>query len=107
MVTAKTISKNIRYWRNFRGLKQSYVADQIEVSSRWYIDLENGKANFKIDQLLAIARVLEVEPAELFKEVDHSHVKSSGLENQENLEEIVQKIVLDALGNLLKKIEPL
>ena len=52
--------------REMRNYKQEYMAQRLDMSLRWYNDIETGKAkNVQMKQLQAIADILEVELSDL------------------------------------------
>jgi transcriptional regulator with XRE-family HTH domain len=67
MISTQIISLNARLWREYLGIKQQTVADELNVSRKWYGELENGKASFNVEQILAIARLFDVDPNEFFQ----------------------------------------
>lgn len=103
------VANNVRAWRNHLGMKQHVVADELGVRREWYVKLENGQVRFKVDQLLIIARVLEVAPEEFLKEkVDFNQQKSTPpLENEHKLEQVVEKKFAQLVGKLLEDIKTL
>jgi transcriptional regulator with XRE-family HTH domain len=64
-VDKKQIGRAVRKKRLQLGLTQSTVAQSVRVKPSYIARIENGKANFTIDKLLGIARVLRV-PAYTF-----------------------------------------
>lgn len=58
--------ERIRQIRLSKGIKQSYVAEQIGVSKAAYCRFENGKQSLKADLLKPLADALGVEPQDLF-----------------------------------------
>ncbi|WP_373552381.1 helix-turn-helix domain-containing protein [Haliscomenobacter sp.] len=97
MISPKTVSENIRYWREQRNYTQAYVADQAGISRRWYISLENGMVIPQISHILAIAEVLNIEPDLLFKKEQ----KSDKLLKEGDIEEQVKQVIRKALEKLL------
>lgn len=97
MISPKTISENIRYWREQRNYKQAYVANQAGISRRWYVSLENGIVIPKINHILAIAEVLNIEPELLFKKEQ----KSGKSLEEGDIEEKVKQAIRKALEKLL------
>lgn len=57
---------NIKYYRDLRGLNQSELAIQADSSNGMIGNIESGKAYPSFKNVLAIARALEVHPADLF-----------------------------------------
>lgn len=61
------IGQRIRYWRKRRNMSQQVLAGLIGRSAQWLSKVERGKLSFdSISVLLALARVLKVEPGVLW-----------------------------------------
>lgn len=61
-----TVGQRIAYWRRRRGLTQQVLAGLVGRSVPWLSKIERGERTVeKITDLLAIARVLKVEPGDL------------------------------------------
>lgn len=59
------IGHNVKKIREFKNLKQEYVAREIGVSRRYYIMMENDEVEIKLERLDLIAKVLNVDINEL------------------------------------------
>ncbi|MGH8901459.1 MAG: helix-turn-helix domain-containing protein [Egibacteraceae bacterium] len=60
------VGQRIAYWRRRRGLTQQVLAGRAGCSTSWVSKLERGERTVeKISDLLALARVLKVEPGDL------------------------------------------
>lgn len=59
------IGNSVKKIRELKNLKQEYVAEQIGVSRRYYIMMENDEVEIKKDRLDLIAKVLDVNINEL------------------------------------------
>ncbi len=60
------VFQNIKKMREMRNYKQEYMAQRLDMSLRWYNDIETGKAQtVQMKQLQAIADILEVELSDL------------------------------------------
>ena len=106
VITPKRVALNIRAWREHLGFKQHVVADEIGVSRKWYVDLENGKVKFKVDHVLVIAQFFEIPPTEFFKaETDFNKQKIASPELEYNLEYIVELKIIQVFGKLLQKMD--
>ncbi len=55
--------RNIREQLNF---KQSYVAEQLEISERSYRKIETGKTRLSEKRILQLAKIFHIKPEELF-----------------------------------------
>jgi len=58
----KLIGENVRYFRRKRGLSQSDLAFQSELSPDFISKVERGAANISTDSLFNIGKALKVEP---------------------------------------------
>lgn len=107
VITSKKIAANVRIWRDYIGIKQQVVADELGICREWYVKLENGQSNFSIKQLLTIARLFDVEPEVFFKErVKFDKQKSTyrvGIENE--LEHLVEQKIIEVISKFFRKME--
>lgn len=58
---------NIKYYRYKNNLSQEKLAELCSFSSRYMTDIERGKHCPTIDKIETIAKVLKLEPYELFQ----------------------------------------
>jgi len=63
----KAFGENLRRIRIAKGFTQEQLADLANISENSVITLESGKLNSTIATCFALAKVLEIEPQELFK----------------------------------------
>ncbi|MDX2067107.1 MAG: helix-turn-helix transcriptional regulator [Haliscomenobacter sp.] len=107
VITSRKIAANVRIWRDYIGIKQQVVADELGICREWYVKLENGQSNFSIEQLLTIARLFDIEPEVFFKErVKFDKQKSTyrvGIENE--LEYLVEQKIIEVISKLFRKME--
>jgi transcriptional regulator with XRE-family HTH domain len=61
----KDLYENIRSLRRFKGWKQETMAELLEMSPNAYANIEQGKTDLKLSRLEQIAKVLEVDLADL------------------------------------------
>jgi transcriptional regulator with XRE-family HTH domain len=61
----KELYENIRSLRRFKGWKQETMAELLEMSPNAYANIEQGKTDLKLSRLTQIAKVLEVDLADL------------------------------------------
>jgi transcriptional regulator with XRE-family HTH domain len=61
------VGANIRVKRAELGLSQAYMADRIELALDQYCECEFGTRRFGAERLLKIARLLGVNPQDLFE----------------------------------------
>ena len=66
----KVVGENIRFFRNTRGLSQEELAEKVCVSGSYVGYLERGQKSPSLELLERIARVLQVDPAELLASSD-------------------------------------
>lgn len=67
----KIIGENVKFWRNIRGLKQSYIAEKIGVKQSYVSHLETGRVAPSLDYLYKIAKLLDVEIEDLITHQPH------------------------------------
>ena len=67
---------NIKKIRELKNLTQEYVAEQIGVSRRWYMMMENDEATIKDENLHKISQILKVDFNEL-KNFDNKKIFNS------------------------------
>lgn len=99
------VAANVRTWRNFLGIKQQVVADELGIRREWYGKLENGQANLNVEQLLTIARLFEVKPEDFFKaKIDFDGYKSAHFVAKNNeLEHFVEQKIVEIMSQFLQK----
>lgn len=56
------LGQTIKAIRELRGLKQQYVAAQVQLMQSVYSSLEHGTKRFYFDKFIEICHVLEVSP---------------------------------------------
>jgi len=61
------VGNSIRVKRTELGLSQTYMADQIGLAIEQYRECEFGAGRFGAERLLKIARLLGVNPQDLFE----------------------------------------
>jgi transcriptional regulator with XRE-family HTH domain len=61
------VRTNIRQYRNFRQWTQAEFAEKLDISVNFLCDIENGKRWISPASMVKIAKVLNIEPFELFK----------------------------------------
>ena len=66
MLIRKTIGRNIRRHRERIGMSQSAFANMISVGRSYENEIENGKHNVSVNELMKIADGLDVPLSELF-----------------------------------------
>lgn len=59
---------NIRKWRNLKGMKQDFLADQLEISKVSISKIETGKTDIPLKRLFAIASIFEIRIQLLFSD---------------------------------------
>lgn len=58
-------AKNLRFWREKRGLSQEELAHQADIDRTYVSSLEREQYSVSLDTLEKIAEVLDVEPSKL------------------------------------------
>ena len=71
-----------------KGVKQSYIAEQLGVSTSMVSKIMRGESRIYLDTLLQIAKVLEVDPASLIP-------SSSDGKPKQSFEDYVRAIIRD------------
>lgn len=66
-------SKNLKYYRMISNLKQSELAEKINLTDKYISDLERARFSPSLFTICSIAEVLNIEPYLLLK-YDESHI---------------------------------
>jgi transcriptional regulator with XRE-family HTH domain len=61
-----TVGRNIRAWRELKGLKQEYLATKVGICKSTLSYIENGVSDVGITRLAEIAAELEIQILQLF-----------------------------------------
>lgn len=61
----ETIGHKIKRFRLMANYTQAYVAKRLDVSERWYRDLEKGKNRIYLDQIILLSKLLDFNSHEL------------------------------------------
>lgn len=64
----KTVGRNLRAYRQARGLSQEAFADQLGVHRTYMGGLERGERNLTLKSLERLAEQLDMDPVELLDE---------------------------------------
>ena len=72
------IGKQIRARRNELGLTQKTLAEQVGVSQQQILKYEQGDGRIPADRLMALCRLMQIEPGTLFRPLDAVAVEVSG-----------------------------
>ena len=67
MDTAKIIGSNLKEARRYKGYTQRMVAEKLHMTQQQYSRFENGVFELNYDQILALCKLLEITPNELFE----------------------------------------
>src|SRR5208283_3285625 len=94
------LGDRIQYLRKQRGWTQEYLSEKLDISLNYLSRVERGKENPTINMLLKIAKVLKVEPWELF---DFGH-QFETKELREYLKRFTDEIKEEKLMEVLKVI---
>lgn len=65
MQLRRVVARNVRAFREDRGLSQEEVADRARVHTTYLSGIENGRRNPTVDVLERLAAALSVRPSEL------------------------------------------
>ncbi|GMO44013.1 MAG: hypothetical protein Pg6C_05920 [Treponemataceae bacterium] len=93
-----TVRSNIRRYRTYRQWTQAQLAEKLDISVNFLCDLENGKRWASPATMVKIAKVLNIEPFELFKPADAPLPTVSAVLSKYNDE------VLRAVSGSLKQV---
>lgn len=66
----RLVGCNIRRLRLERGLSQAELADAAEINRAYLSTVENGKRNISIDNIIAIANALALDPRRLLRPLE-------------------------------------
>jgi transcriptional regulator with XRE-family HTH domain len=66
MENIDNILNYIKAKRKVKGYSQEYMGNQLGMDYSFYGRLENGKTHIKLDRLLEICEILEINVADLF-----------------------------------------
>ena len=78
METKKTFGSNVRFYRNAMNLSQESLAELMEVSKNTIHDIETGKKFVRIQNLVQLANVFNIEPFELIASRNAKKVNRAG-----------------------------
>lgn len=111
------VGTRLRLFREMKNKSVQQIADLLGVDERTYREVENGRRQLKLNEMLAIAEYLDIQPEALYKgegDVFYFNKVSGGngvgmniIENQTNHPsetEILKSLVtvLDRLNTLLE-----
>ena len=74
------VGANLRRLRRANGMSQSRLAERAELNRSYLSMVENGRRNISLDNLVALALALNVEPIELFSTVDMTAMMAQAAE---------------------------
>ncbi len=63
----KTVGRNLRTFRNMRGLSQTDIGDEIGVTFQQIQKYEKGTNSISSTRIPALCRILQIKPNQLFK----------------------------------------
>jgi transcriptional regulator with XRE-family HTH domain len=75
-----TIARKIRKAREHKEFTQDYMANKLQIEPTAYGRLERGDTSIKVDQLVAISRILNIEP-EYFLSGEDSVIMHNPIQN--------------------------
>lgn len=65
MSRAKLLGKNIKKYRELKGLTQNELAELVDLSREYIADIERGLKNISLKKLYMIVDVLEIKCSDL------------------------------------------
>lgn len=72
MDLVELLGKNVRHYRQQRGMTQEELALSADMKRSYVSDMERGKRNPTVRALGRLALALELEPATLLRPTNHS-----------------------------------
>ncbi|ALX49708.1 helix-turn-helix domain-containing protein [Lentibacillus amyloliquefaciens] len=66
MQNTKIINNNLKQLREERGVKQKFIAEQLEITPNYYSQIENGHRFPQVKHLLKLRNILGVTLDEIF-----------------------------------------
>lgn len=67
MDIAKTIGNNLKQARKYKGLTQNIVAKSLKMTQQQYSRFENSIFELNYEQIIALCKLYEITPNELFE----------------------------------------
>jgi transcriptional regulator with XRE-family HTH domain len=90
MTTSKIITK-IRYFRESKGYSQSYIASELNISTKTYSRIENQKSVLHFETFIIILKILQIPICEFLESIlDANDIYNESYHNQlkQNLNQI-------------------
>ena len=91
----RAVGKRIKIVRQRSGLTQDQLAEQVGLSPKYISGIERGVENPTMDILIRLAKMLEVEPYDLF-------LFGESEDNEKALRKGIEKMVREAEGRKLQ-----
>ena len=91
----RAVGKRIKIVRHRSGLTQDQLAEQVGLSPKYISGIERGVENPTMDILIRLAKMLEVEPYDLF-------LFGESEDNEKALRKGIEKMVREAEGRKLQ-----
>jgi len=66
MIDYKKISKNLKFMRESRGIKQNFIAKQLGITASYYSEIENGHRRPQLEHMLKLRDIFGVSLDEFF-----------------------------------------
>ena len=63
-----SINEKIRHVRNVKGISQEYMSNELKVCQSTYCRWENGHTCMKVEELMKILELLNLEPEDMIGE---------------------------------------
>ena len=80
---ARTIGLRMKQLRKIRGLKQKEVADYLSITPAFYCQIESGKRNISLPQLMEFAELLKISVGLVLGEPVEGDISSMELEKED------------------------
>ncbi len=105
IMQSKAIGKNIKKYRQLRGLRKEDLAELMDLSPNFISMVERGEKTLSLDSFVRIANVLQVSADMLLADVlDTGYTLKSSLltEQLESLDKKDREMILDTVETLLR-----
>ena len=104
----KEVLKKIRITRVEKGFSQDFLATKVGFSQSYYAQLESGKKELKMSQLIKISTVLEIAPSFFFIYLSKDKHDTSLLNSKELSEkELYNKLSMNLIEQYEERIKEL
>lgn len=100
-----SISQKIRRFRLMRNYTQVYMAQQLQISPKWYGQLERGKARIHVDDLEKIASLLEVTLEDLLHDSVPEFLQPKTMEENAPSRILSLRVTEEQLSRIIQNLQ--